>query len=215
MRRFVLIGGIAIAFAGCKKEQPAPGAPGAAPPAAHHHWAGEADAGFVVTPEKIDAFIAYQKKMLEVWAGTLEDLERLEGKADAGMAAVNEVVDAARRRGRAEEAAREATGLTEREVGFLEALVGDVIAKRSLGKSMNLDGLVRQIEATKAALPPEQREAVEKSIAEMKKQQADLQSLADERQKYGSANVDAVLARESELTKNWEALLTQVWGGRK
>jgi len=217
MKRALLA--LALTAAACKKEQPA-----AAAEAARANQAvtqAPAEGEYVVTSAKLDAFVMYQEKVLEVWSGSMKDLASMSAKADAGRyegtagtaLAAQDLAVATERRAAAEEAARKVSGLTDADVEFLEHIVADVIAKRSLGRNTDMALMLEPMEKAMAGLPAEQREAMQKSIAEMKKQQHELTQLSEERRKYGSANVDAVLAREKELTRNWEAMLTQVWGG--
>ncbi|MBI3183484.1 MAG: hypothetical protein HYZ28_15205 [Myxococcales bacterium] len=224
MRGPLLVLAIVLSVFGCKKERPAPtegvapAAPGQAPEAPP-----PPDQPYVLTSEKLQAYLSYQEAMIQVYAGAVSDIQALGAQADAGryqgpiggLAAAEEVMKATERRAAAEAEARKATGLSERDVDAIGKMVTDVISKRSLASAMSVGSLIEEMEKLKAAGPPEQKEGLEASISELKKQQEELQSLTEERRRYGSGNVDLLLTREKELTRNWEALMAQAFGGKR
>ena len=77
------------------------------------------------------------------------------------------------------------------------------------------DQQIAQMEQMVASLPPEQKKEAktDEAIAQMKKSRDDFKNLTEEREKYGSGNIDLVLTREPELEKNWQALIN-LWSGK-
>jgi hypothetical protein len=226
MRKLSMLAAATLALGACKKEQPAPPASAAAPanapapvaaapvPAAAPKEAAPVEKP-VLTEAKLKGFVKYQQKMLEVHAQVLKDVKAMDAKGDAGeyggavggFAAANDAVGFIKRKDEAMAAARADSGLTEAEVEQFEAVVGDVVMKRTVGKTMNLDSTLKQMEQMRASLPKEQQAGVDQALVELKKQMDEMKSLSEEREKYGSANVDLVLSQEAELTANQEKLL--------
>ncbi|MHB8877607.1 MAG: hypothetical protein ACYC8T_28280 [Myxococcaceae bacterium] len=215
MRTPVMLAVAALALWGCKKTPPpepasaAPAEPAPAPEAQPDDPAAPANEKLALTADKLTRFIGYQQRMLEVTAQALKDVKAMDHKADAGDygGVANDAVDSIGRKEEAEEAARKDSGLSEREVEQLEQLVGELLAKRSLARTMNFEATLKQMEELRAGLPKEQQAGLDQSLAELKKQQEEAKSLKEERDRFGSANVDLVLAREAELAKNQDKLM--------
>jgi hypothetical protein len=135
-----------------------------------------------LTPAKLDGYLRYLTF----------------GLGDGGAP-----VDRARR----DEAALKASGLTEKEVIKLDEMVSTVIARRmvtQLGESPQLNP---DLAAMAGALNPEQKKQLGDAMAAFKAQQAAARELTEERKRYGSKNIDALLTREAELTQAWMAML--------
>ena len=224
MRKLPVFAVAALALVACKKEQPASLAP---PPQAAAAPEGVVAAtepvaqAFVATGPKLASFVKYQQKMLEVHAQALTDLKTMDGKGDAGdyggvaggLAAANDAVGFIKRREAAQVVARKESGLTEQEVEQYESLVGDVIMKRLVGRTVNLESTLKRMEQMRSSLPKDQQAGLDQSLSELKKQQEEMKMLAEEREKYGSANVDLVLTQEAELTANHQKMMG-LWGAK-
>jgi hypothetical protein len=188
----------------------------------------QADAGkppekFAVSKEKLDAFVVYQRAMIDVYGSMLKELRTVGTKADAGKyqgltggaAAVGDSMSAFKGKAQAEEKARKASGLSEDEARELEQMVGEVISIRSVAKTLNQDESIRQMEAMREKLPADQLEGFDQSISEMKQNRDDLANLAEARSRFGNANIDLILTREADLLRNWEALMAQFSGAAR
>ena len=153
---------------------------------------------YAVAPEILDRFIRYQDRVLALQAEMLAELSRLE-VIDGGLASAPLI----RRQVEAEDRIRRELGLTERDVEELDAIVGDVISRRA---RLSIDGAretLLEMEALAARLPAEERPAFDATLAALRRQIDESRGLADERERYGVDNVERVLARETELTGQW------------
>lgn len=163
---------------------------------------------FVLTREKLDRYLVYQKQMVQLYsrlikqagqpksAGRAAQLRRSELTVERQAALEKLVVE--------EERARAQSGLSLEDLRRVEQIIREVIGKRIYGAAVPEEDSVQRMEEMKAKLPPERQEESEKSIAEIRKSQEAVKRLAEERTKYGSANVDVVLGREPELTQAWK-----------
>jgi len=104
----------------------------------------------------------------------------------------------------AEERARKENGLSSRELKAIDQMVREIIGKRVHAGGLFREDTLQRLEEMKAKLPPERRHDAEESIAQLKREQDEFSRLSEERKKYGDENVDAILARESELTECWK-----------
>lgn len=168
---------------------------------------GGSDGGaqLVLTPARLEAYMAYQARMLEVWRRMLA--------TPSGKPQLESLLAHAR----AEAEARAASGFSEEELGRLDALVSEVLARRAAARTNEAEkGLeqLAQLQKLQYQLPAEQQEALARSIAEVKRDQETQAALTEERQRYGSANVDLVLSKETQLAAAWERFLSLV-GGRE
>ncbi len=134
---------VLLAFSGCKKEEaasrPAPeqadGARAGGPEA------GEGEAGpYVVTKEKLDAYVGYQRQMLEVYGSMLKGLHNLGALVDAGTpeaaASARAGLKVVEAKAKAEAEARVAAGLSEADVNGIAEVVTAVISQRQLGRTL-------------------------------------------------------------------------------
>jgi hypothetical protein len=211
----------ALSLLACKKDKAAPpsgepleGAAAAEDPAA----AGP----YTLSPDKLDRYVKYEAKMIEVMAGTMKDVAAFEARADAGKYAgalgaaggMSDAVAVTRKRAEAEEAARKQVGLSSDELDRIDQVVHDIIAKRLVSKDVVDDSMIASMESMRDRMPKDQQASLDRPISEMKKLRDDVKNLTEERQKFGDANVDLVLSREADLMKNWEAQMNAL-GGKK
>ncbi len=213
-----------LALAACEKGAggPAAAVPGPAASARPPSSAPEPPASPTgLTAERLQAFVKYQQRMVDVFAQAQRDVRELDARADAGayvgdggaLAMAGDAVASMTRKRQAEAAARDQAGLTEAEVDAFEALVGDVVLKRQIAKTLNLEATLKSLERLRATLPKDQQSGVDPSLAELRKEHAELADLSEERRKYGAGSVDLVLSQEAELVRNHEKLMA-VWSAK-
>jgi hypothetical protein len=228
MRRWgwVLLGA-AVGLTACRREaseDPPPGPATQAAEAAERADREEAQGPYTVTKPKLDAYVGYQRAMLQVQADLVRGLEGLAGavadggpgaqgaREATGEVAVQRSMRLIEAKARAEAKAREAAGLSEADVNALGRIVTDVISQRHLAQVMRYDEEIRATEALKAKLPAAQQQELEPRLRTLREQEAGFRGLAEARRRYGDANVDLVLTREAELAKNYREML-EAYGG--
>jgi hypothetical protein len=223
MRRSLWVLCVVLGFSACKKEkaESVPRAPEADRPSTASHGDEQApnDEGagaefgphaYTVTKEKLDAYVGYQRKLLEAYESLLRDMAKVKldaGKGDS-LAEVNATMKLIEGKAKAEEQARKEAGLTEEDVNGLAEVVTAVIGQRQLTQALKIDEELKKLEEMQAKLRPEQREELAPQLAAMRERNEDLQKLSEVRRTYGDANVDLVLTREEDLTKNYQDMLT-------
>jgi hypothetical protein len=222
MRRSLWVLCVVLGFSACKKEkaEPAPRALEAARPSTASQEDGQAPGEdgpgaefgphvYTVTKEKLDAYVGYQRKLLEAYESLLRDMAKVKlnaGKEDS-LAEVNATMKLIEGKAKAEEVARKEAGLNEADVNGLAEVVTAVIGQRQLTQALKFDEELKKLEEMEAKLRPEQREELAPQLAAMRERNEDLQKLSEVRRTYGDANVDLVLTREEDLTKNYQDML--------
>lgn len=222
MRRSLWVLCVVLGFSACKKEkaEPASTASEAArgSPALPEDRQASAEDGpedepapgsYTVTKEKLAAYVGYQRKLLEAYEALLKDLARV--KLDAGardsLAEVNATMKLIEGKAKAEEAARKQAGLNEQDINGLAEVVTAVIGQRQLTQALQLDEELKRLEEMQAKLTPAQREELAPQVSAMRERVEELEKLTDVRRTFGDANVDLVLTREAELTKNYQDMM--------
>ncbi|MBL8953542.1 MAG: hypothetical protein JNK82_22390 [Myxococcaceae bacterium] len=177
MKRITLV----LLLAACPKEKSSAPEPGPAPaPVAQAE-----EASFTLTPKMLDAYLGYQRAWVGKGAPEARPLDR-----------------AAR-----EQAALKASGLTEKQVNTIDAMVSAVIARRMISQLTGNPAFNPDFGAMNAAMSPEQKKHMEDAMAMFKAQQQAANDLTDERQRYGSHNIDVLLTQEAELSKVWSDMM--------
>lgn len=216
MRRLLWVLWAVGLLAGCRKEEQAqqPAAPAAAKADSNSPPPLEDDAPYSLTAEKLEAFIGYQRKMLEVHTSLAKGMQAMRAQVESGAPlegkAALKVLEG---KAQAEAKARQEAGLSEEEVNRISALVTEVISQRQLAVSLDLGSELKKLEALQARLEPLQQKELAPQVEEMRRQVEALERMGPLREQYGDANVDLVLTRERELTENYRGLL-QAYGGR-
>lgn len=204
---------------------PEPGAPASEAPMSPSSTrspaaAAEARALPPVTPARIDAFLAYQARRLELekalWADlaaeeALDTRKRRRSRRAAPAGAEAPTTASLRRlEQRAEDDAEalEAAGLTPEELVALQGLIREVLAPRQLALELALEETVTLLEEQAERLEGAQREELLAQVGPLKERMTTLRSLVGVRAVHGDAAVDAVLAREEALLAWQEARLT-------
>jgi DNA gyrase/topoisomerase IV subunit A len=230
MRRSLWVLCAALAFSACKKEKadaasPSTEAAWPSPASSEDKQAHEAPepgaepapGSYVVKKEKLDAYVGYQRKLLEAYEALLRDMARVQGRMlDGGtemLADVNAAMKLIESKAKAEEAARKEAGLSEEDVNGIAEVVTAVIGQRQLAQALQTEEELKKLEEMQAKLTPEQREELEPQLAAMRERNEELQKLVEVRRTYGDANVDTVLTREADLAKNYQDMLSTF--GRK
>jgi hypothetical protein len=83
-------------------------------------------------------------------------------------------------------------------------MVREVVVKRLYGGIAPGDDSLERTKALQDKLSGPQREELSQAIAEMERTRSEFARLTEERRKYGDANVDLLIARETELTRAWK-----------
>jgi hypothetical protein len=229
MRRSLWVLCVALAFSACKKDQEAQGGPSiqaARPSKASSESRQAEDAlepgvehgpnAYVVTKEKLDAYVGYQRKLLEAYEALLRDMAKVHGRLQEGggeKADMNAAMKLIESKAKAEETARKEAGLTEEDINGLAEVVTAVVSQRQLAQALQTEEELKKLEEMQAKLTPEQREELEPQLAAMRERNEELQKLVEVRRTYGDANVDMVLGREADLAKNYQDMLNTF--GRK
>lgn len=212
---------VLVAFSACKKPDDVSGPPaGAVGEQAPGAPDGVVESGpYTVTKEKLDAYVGYQRRMLEVYGSLMKGLQNLGALVDAGtpeaMAAAREGLRVVEAKAKAESEARREAQLAEVDVNGIAEVVTAVISQRQLGRTLQYEEELKKLEALQAKLPPEQQQGMAPQVASMRAQVEAFQTLADARRDYGDANVDVVLTREEELIQNYQEMIRVFTGTRR
>ncbi len=190
VRRIAALIALALAMA-CTKEPPSTTGVLAAEDPEGSMPSDAAPPPMKLTVGKLSSYLAYQCRMVELYALRL----------DAGTTRASPTVP---KLAEAEEEARSQSGLERAELTAIEQMVREVIGKRLYGATPPGDDSLERMRALQAKLSGERREELAKSIAELEKTRDDFARLTEERRKYGDANVNLLLAREAELTRAWK-----------
>ena len=169
-----------------------------------------APAPLTVTAPKLEAFLTYQRTVLELE----RDAERQGARTRDGgnWSAQAPEFKALAQRADLEDKARTQAGLSVAEADALEHLVQEVIARRVLAKKFGYEAQIRQLKTVREKLPEAQRTHVAPLIAQLEARQQDAEQLPEQRKRWGSANVDVVLAHEAVLAENYQAQLDALTG---
>lgn len=222
MRWGLLVLVLGIAATGCKKELTPKQAQEAELERLRQAAAEEADredsappGSYVVTAGKLDAFVRYQRRMIEVQAALVRDTQRLMSRTDGGLATAQASMDVLRSKADAEEAARRELGLTAHDVRMLSGMVMEVASRRSLARSLRLDDALAELAEAQQRLGTERQEELAEQIEAVRKQHEALSGLRDARARWGDANVELLLTREADLTRNYQDMLEQFEGAAR
>lgn len=180
----------------------------------------EKEEPLVITSEKLDKYIAYQDATGRIYQEGLAGIRKLIAKADAGaydstlgaFAGARQGLKLVEAQEEAKEKARKQVGLSEREIDEIQDLVMDVISNRKMAAMVNYDAQLKQFEAMREKMPADQRASLDDTIKALKEQKDLATKLTDERQRFGDANVDAVLAREKDLTASYDRWAKTILG---
>ncbi|HLM43774.1 MAG TPA: hypothetical protein VK458_07890 [Myxococcaceae bacterium] len=217
MRKLLWVLFVAGALAGCKKEPtpPAQEDTGGAAEEGSPEASAEALEAFddskpyVLTQEKLDAYVGYQRKVLDAYAAMSKALQVVQARAaapgkDPGLSDAMKAVES---KAEAEARARTEAGLSEEDVNRIGVLVTDVVTQRHIAAMLDLAGELQKLEAMQARLKPEQQKELAPQIETMRQRVQETEKLVTVRKQHGDANVDLVLTREKELMINYQDML--------
>lgn len=219
MRRLSWVLALVVVFSACKKEG-APGSGGGEGAAARPAGEGASpeDSGpYVISREKLDAYVGYQRRMLKVYENVQKELQGLDARIlqDGSPEAAKARLKVIEAKAKAEEEARREAGLTEEDVNGIAEVVTAVISQRQLSRQMGFDEELKKLEEIQARLPPEQQKELAPQAERMRQRAQDFEGLAELRRAHGEQNVALVLTREQELTQAYQDMLKTFSGGPK
>ncbi|QRN94647.1 hypothetical protein JRI60_36820 [Archangium violaceum] len=164
---------------------------------------------YVLTQAKLDAYVGYQRKVLDAYAAMNKALQDAKARVDSGkdVADLSASMKAIESKAESESRARREAGLTELDVNRIGALVTDVITQRHMSAMLDLSGELKKLEEMRARLNPEQQKELAPQIDTMRKRVEETEKLVGVRKVHGDANVDLVLTREQELMLNYQDML--------
>ncbi|RKH80939.1 hypothetical protein D7Y21_31250 [Corallococcus sp. AB045] len=174
---------------------------------------------YTVTKEKLEAYVGYQRKMLEVYGSLMRSLQDMGPLLDAGTPQAMEKAKSGlkliERKAQAESDARQAAGLSTDEVNRIAEVVTAVISQRQMGRTLQYEEELKKLEALQARMPEEQQKELAPQVESMRLQVETFQKLPEARREFGDANVEVVLSREADLTKNYQDMLKAFAGVRR
>jgi hypothetical protein len=221
MRKLLWVLFVAGSLGGCKKEAapvPVQEAAGSAADRELQQALAEdvVDDGkpYVLTAAKLDAYVGYQRKVLDAYAAMSKQLQVVQARAaapgkDPGLSDSMKAIES---KAEAEANARREGGLTEEDVNRIGGLVTDVITQRHMAAMLDLAGELQKLEAMQARLKPEQQKELAPQIETMRQRVQETEKLVIVRKQHGDANVDLVLTREQELMRNYQDMLRSFGG---
>lgn len=222
MRKLLWVLLAAGMMAGCKKDEaPAPAREDTGAAATGDTQEGAADAvedfddskPYVLTQEKLVAYVGYQRKVMDSYAAMARELQaakaRLAGPEMPGKVApsLSDSMKAIESKAESEAKARREAGLTEEDVNRIGVLVTDVITQRHMAAMIDLSGELKKLEEMQARLKPEQAKELAPQIEAMRRRVQETEKLVSVRKQHGDANVDLVLSHEQELMANYQDML--------
>ncbi|HEX8819688.1 MAG TPA: hypothetical protein VF794_07200 [Archangium sp.] len=169
---------------------------------------------YVLTQTKLDAYVGYQRKVLDAYAAMSKALQVVQARAaapgkDPGLSDAMKAIES---KAEAEARARTEAGLTEEDVNRIGALVTDVVTQRHMAAMLDLAGELQKLEAMQARLKPEQQKELAPQIDTMRQRVQETEKLVTVRKQHGEANVDLVLTREQDLMRNYQDMLRSFGG---
>jgi hypothetical protein len=217
MRKLLWVLFVAGALAGCKKEPtpPAQEDTGVAAEEGSPEASAEALEAFddskpyVLTQAKLDAYVGYQRKVLDAYGAMSKALQVVQARAAApgNDPGLSDAMKAVESKAEAEARARTEAALSEEDVNRIGILVTDVVTQRHMAAMLDLAGELQKLEAMQARLKPEQQKELAPQIETMRQRVQETEKLVTVRKQHGDANVDLVLTREKELMLNYQDML--------
>lgn len=174
---------------------------------------------YTLTQAKLDAYVGYQRKVLDSYAAMSKELAAVKARIAAGTDApggkspgLSESMKAIESKAEAESKARREAGLSEEDVNRIGGIVMDVITQRHMAAMMDLSGELQKLQEMQAKLKPEQQKELAPQIEALRQRVQETDRLASVRKVHGDANVDLVLTREQDLMRNYQDMLRSFGG---
>ncbi|HZH17357.1 MAG TPA: hypothetical protein VE057_23580 [Archangium sp.] len=228
MRKLLWVLFAAGMLSGCKKEEaPAPAREVTGVAAGEGSQAALAEAveafddskPYALTQAKLDAYVGYQRQVLDAYAAMARELQAAKVRLTAGTLdaqgrpmGMSESMKAIESKAESEAKARRDAGLTEEDVNRIGSLVMDVITQRHMAAVLDLAGELKKLEEMQARLKPEQQKELAPQIEVMRKRVEETEKLVAVRKIHGDSNVDLVLTREQDLMRNYQDMLRSFGG---
>jgi hypothetical protein len=222
MRKLLWVLFVAGSLAGCKKDAPPVPAQedtrvaeeGSLEASAEAPEAFDDARPYVLTQAKLDAYVGYQRKVMDAYASMSKALQVVQARAaapgkDPGLSDAMKAIES---KAEAEARARSEAGLSEEDVNRIGALVTDVVTQRHMAAMLDLAGELQKLEAMQARLKPEQQKELAPQIETMRQRVQETDKLVTVRKQHGDANVDLVLTREQDLMRNYQDMLRSFGG---
>lgn len=154
---------------------------------------------WTLTPKMVDGYLRYQRTLL-VQAG------RISVPAwDGGLKQFDETATI-EQKATLDERARMEAGLSPDDVLKIEAMLSRVSARRVSYRMMRLDEKTPTLPEPDPDDPTKGAE-LEKSLQDRLRLKKAMEDLPEEREAFGSHNIDALLQQEEELLKNWGMMM--------
>lgn len=174
---------------------------------------------YVLTQAKLDAYVGYQRQVLDAYAAMARELQAAKVRLTAGTldaqgrpVGLSESMKAIESKAESEARARRDAGLTEEDVNRIGSVVMDVITQRHMAAMLDLAGELKKLEEMQARLKPEQQKELAPQIEVMRKRVEETEKLVSVRELHGDTNVDLVLTREQDLMRNYQDMLRSFGG---
>lgn len=170
---------------------------------------------YALTQAKLEAYVSYQRQVLDSYAAMAKELQAVQARASAPGSdpGLSDAMKAIESKAEAEAKAREEAGLSEEDVNRIDGMVTDVITQRHMLARLDLAGELKRHEAMLAKLEPAQQKELAPQLEAMRQRLQETERLVFVRRTHGDANVDLVLTREQELMRNYQDRL-QALGGK-
>jgi hypothetical protein len=212
MNRLLLA--VLLTLAACTKESPPAAAPAvpARPPPVARPAPTEPSQPYALDADKLERYLQYQRAATRA---SVDALKRIGSVGpDAGtLTALTAVGGSLNDQKEGIDSARKASGLSEEEIRAIAPMVGDLSSRFVVATSFDQTSLIKSMEEQVAHAPPQAKAQMEKTVADMKASLEKQQSLAEERKKYGDANVDLLLSKKEDLIKAYKESLGVLGGG--
>ncbi|OJT23092.1 hypothetical protein BO221_19610 [Archangium sp. Cb G35] len=228
MRKLLWVLFAAGMLSGCKKEEaPAPARQAAGTEAGEGSREAPTEAPevlddskpYALTQAKLDAYVGYQRQVLDAYAAMARELQAAKARLTAGTldaqgrpVGMTESMKAIESKAESEAKARREAGLSEEDVNRIGSLITDVITQRHMAAMLDLAGELKRLEEMQARLKPEQQKELEPQIEVMRQRVEETEKLVSVRKVHGDANVDLVLTREQDLMRNYQDMLKSFGG---
>ncbi len=153
---------------------------------------------WALTQPMVDGYVRYQRTLL-VQAGKLAP-----AAWDGGLKKFEET--SVEQKANLDERARLEAGLTADDVLTIESMLSRLAARRLTFQLMRLNEKLPDLPQSDPFDPRQGAELAAAVQAHAKLKQS-IEDLSDERQTFGSANIDVLLTREAELLRNWSLMM--------
>jgi hypothetical protein len=179
-----------LCVAACKKPGDKGGATGPAQ--------ASSDAGpSADTAAKVKAYLGYQRGMIVLLAPT--------AAVDGGVAKA--VVLSDEEQARAEGKLRKESGLTDTEIDAFNQVVAALFTRNVMARVAAVASLAPELEKARAELPDGSVPEIDRALATLEEAKKRTSNYDEERARYGSALIDALLPFEQELLANFGAMM--------